>query len=546
MTDDSGQTRDSPSPWQGRLGARVPLLRLDGAAWDEVGLETWREALSSMIGSEVAHDLLGLWLAPPDRPAVLLGPPALAEDALELPRPLPRVTDEQLHTVERTVRSAGYGSVICVAIPHGGRDVGFMLVANLRHGEYGAPEAIFMREAAVELGPIMGRLARQWVETLGGGGKAQVAARDGAPGLSTRDINGLMDTLGAALRDALTPRQLVQLIGSAIEHVLPHDAIELLIPDEAAEQHYRLSGHVHGLLWSHPSLVVTQADFQPGRLFEKADHLLVTDVETDRRLPIGVFRRDVGEEPPRSIVGVRLQGSGGALIGYLLLGNSGRDFYWDADVDLLARAGAVVAPRVESVILGWELDVLQSHLGVLRSVPAHLGRIAEILATTAHLGAATRLVAQEAAAVLPFSQCEFALRLGGDEEVVVFEPGETRPLSQLPVMRYAGTELGRVLDGELSHAFAEARRPGTAPSSDQPASQPSAAVVVPLRVGGRVFGTMTLLATGPQSFTRADVSLAQQLADVLAPYLELMRQGRVPARASSQAWRRITQGNQPA
>jgi len=59
---------------------------------------------------------------------------------------------------------------------------------------------------------------------------------------------------------------------------------------------------------------------------------------------------------------------------------------------------------------------------------------------------------------------------------------------------------------------------------------------------------MTLLATGKQSFTRADVSLAQQLADVIAPHLELLRQGRAPARTSSQAWRRVTQpeGNRPA
>lgn len=546
MNDDPGSHGSNPGSWQSHFGARVPLLRLDGAGWDDTALETWREALSSMVGADVAHDLLALWLYPPDHPAVLLGPPALAADALELPRPTPRVDEGELHAVEQTVRHAGYGSAICVAVPHGDRDVGLLLVANLRHGEYGSPEAIYIEHAAGELGPILARLSRQWVETVGDG-PSEHRQRGEASGISTRELNGLMDTLGAAMRDAVTPRQLTQLIGSAIEHVLPYDAIELLIPDEAAEQHYRLSGHVHGLLWSHPSLVVTQSDFEPGRLFDATDYLLVTDIQADRRAPIGVFRQDPSEELHiRSVIGVRLTGLGGGILGYLLLGNSGPDFYWEEDVDLLGRIGAVVSPRVEGLILAWELDVLQSHLGVLRSAPAHLGRIAEILATTAHLSAATRLVAQEAAAVLPFTQCEFALRLGGDEEVVVFEPGETRPLSQLPVMRYTGTELGRVLDGELSHAFAEARRSPAVGGSA--ALQPTAAVVVPLRVGGRVFGTMTLLATGKQSFTRADVSLAQQLADVCAPHLELLRQGRVPARTSSQAWRRVTQpeGNRPA
>ena len=550
MKDDPASLRPDPTPWQTQIAARVPLLRLDGAAWDVVALETWREALSGMLGTEVAHDLLGLWLYPPHHPAVLLGPSELAQDELELPRPAPYLNEDQLRQVELVVRHAGYGSAICVSIPHGGRDVGVMLVANLQHGEYGSPEAIFMRQAAAELGPIMARIARQWVETA-------VEATEGVPrpprarGLGgdahAREIHGLLDTLGAAMRDATTPRQLTQLLGAALEHVLPHDAIELLVPDEAAEQHYRLSGHVHGHLWSHPAMVVSRAQFDPERLFDGSDELLVSDGVSDRRAPVWGFRHQLGEEAEiRSVIGVRLRGTGGSGIGHLMLGNVGPEFYWEEDADLLARVGAVVAPRLESVVLAWQLDVLQSHLGVLRSVPAHLGRIAEILATTAQLSVATRLVAQEAAAVLPFTQCEFAIRLGSEEEVVVFEPGETRPLSQLPAMRYTGTELGRVLDGELGNAFAEARRKGDDP--DHGATQPSAAVVVPLRVGGRVFGTVTLVATGGQSFTRADVSLAQQLADILAPHLELLRQGALPTRPSAQPWRRVTrpEQNRPA
>ena len=52
---------------------------------------------------------------------------------------------------------------------------------------------------------------------------------------------------------------------------------------------------------------------------------------------------------------------------------------------------------------------------------------------------------------------------------------------------------------------------------------PSAALVVPLRVAGRVVGTMTLVATGSDSFSPTDVVLAQQLADIAAPHLELAR-----------------------
>jgi hypothetical protein len=545
MKGDSPSFGSGSTPWQTQIAARVPLLRLDGAGWDVVALETWREALSSMLGTEVPHDLLGLWLYPPDDSAVLLGPAELAQDDLELPRPTPQLDDDQLRQVEQVVRHAGYGSAICVSIPHGGRAVGVMLVANLRHGEYGSPEAIFMRQAADELGPIMARIARQWVETKDESAGTSRPTRERSPGRAAhaREIHGLLDTLGAAMRDATTPRQLTQLLGAAVEHVLPHDAIELLIPDEAAEQHYRLSGHVHGHLWSHPAMVVSRAQFSPAQLFAKTDELLVSDAPSDRRAPVWGFPHQLGTDAEiRSVIGVRLRGTGGSSLGYLLLGNLGPEFYWEEDADLLARVGAAVAPRLESVVLAWELDVLQSHLGVLRSVPAHLGRIAEILATTAHLSVATRLVAQEAAAVLPFSQCEFAIRLGSEAEVVVFEPGETQPLAKLPVMRYTGTELGRVLDGELGNAFAEAhRKDGNAQGGT---AQPTAALVVPLRVGGRVFGTMTLVATGGQSFTRADVSLAQQLADLLAPHLELLRQGALPTRPSAQAWRRITRPEQ--
>ncbi|NNG15765.1 MAG: GAF domain-containing protein [Gemmatimonadales bacterium] len=545
MKGDSPPPGPGPTPWQTQIAARVPLLRLDGAGWDVVALETWREALSSMLGTEVPHDLLGLWLYPHHDSAVLLGPPELAQDDLQLPRPTPHLDDDQLRQVEHVVRHAGYGSAICVSIPHGGRAVGVMLVANLRHGEYGSPEAIFLRQAAGELGPIMARIARQWIETKDEATGVPRPLRDRGPGREAhaREIHGLLDTLGAAMRDATTPRQLTQLLGAAVEHVLPHDAIELLVPDEAAEQHYRLSGHVHGHLWSHPTMVVSRAEFSPGRLFEESDELLVSDAASDRRAPVWGFPHQLGADAEiRSVIGVRLRGTGGSRLGYLLLGNIGPEFYWEEDADLLARVGAAVAPRLESVVLAWELDVLQSHLGVLRSVPAHLGRIAEILATTAHVSVATRLVAQEAAAVLPFSQCEFAIRLGSEEEVVVFEPGETQPLSKLPVMRYTGTELGRVLDGELGNAFAEARhKDGDAPDGTV---QPTAALVVPVRVGGRVFGTMTLVATGGQSFTRADISLAQQLADVLAPHLELLRQGALPTRPSGQAWRRITRPEQ--
>ena len=223
------------------------------------------------------------------------------------------------------------------------------------------------------------------------------------------------------------------------------------------------------------------------------------------------------------------------MAGYLLLGGNGPDFFRPEDLDLLRQVAPLVAVRVDSFLLAWQVQVMRSHLSVLRNVPAHLGRIAEVLATTAHVGAATRLFAREASTVLPFDRMEFALRLGEADEVVIVAPGDARPLPDLPLMSVAGTELGRVLRGELPHAYASARRQLEA---EKAGGQPTAALVVPLRVGGRIFGCLTLLAAGADAFTRADIALAQQLADVLAPHLELLRRASLSTPPVAPGWRR--------
>ena len=76
-------------------------------------------------------------------------------------------------------------------------------------------------------------------------------------------------------------------------------------------------------------------------------------------------------------------------------------------------------------------------------------------------------------------------------------------------MATSGSELGRVLSGELPSAFESGGRERAASS-----------IVVPLRVAGRITGALVLRGEG---LNRADAALAQQLADVLAPHLELGR-----------------------
>ncbi len=523
------------------LDVRVPLLRLKGSTWDAVALETWLEALSGLLAPELPHDLMALWVYPPEGPAVLVGPSALAQDNLEVPMPAPHLGQDELYTMEQRIRTAGYASVVCMAVPHGDRDVGLLLLADLRQGSYGLPEAVLLRNVADSLGPTLARVARQGREPLApareDGSPPPPERRRSEPGRKLVELHELLAKLGLAESASRTPREFSEFVSQALQPMLPHDRIQILVPDASAQEHYRFDRHGPGTFWSDPALVVTKEQFAPAARFGDADEILVADTHAEHAAPSWCpDAPGQGRDPTiaRSVIGVRLL-SQTRVAGYLLLGGNGPGFFRPEDLELLRQVAPLVAVRVDSFLLAWQVQVMRSHLSVLRNVPAHLGRIAEVLATTAHVGAATRLFAREASTVLPFDRMEFALRLGEADEVVIVAPGDARPLPDLPLMSVAGTELGRVLRGELPHAYASARRQLEA---EKAGGQPTAALVVPLRVAGRIFGCLTLLAAGADAFTRADIALAQQLADVVAPHLELTRRGSLSSPPVSPSWRR--------
>lgn len=523
------------------LDVRVPLLRLKGSTWDAVALETWLEALSGLLAPELPHDLMALWVYPPEGPAVLVGPSALAQDNLEVPTPAPHLGQDELYTMEQRIRTAGYASVVCMAVPHGDRDVGLLLLADLRQGSYGLPEAVLLRNVADSLGPTLARVARQGREPLAppreDGSPPPPERRRSEPGRKLVELHELLAKLGLAESASRTPREFSEFVSQALQPMLPHDRIQVLVPDASAQEHYRFDRHGPGTFWSDPALVVTKDQFDPAARFGDADEILIGDTHAQHATPSWCpDAPGQGRDPTiaRAVIGVRLL-SQTRVAGYLLLGGNGPDFFRPEDLELLRQVAPLVAVRVDSFLLAWQVQVMRSHLSVLRNVPAHLGRIAEVLATTAHVGAATRLFAREASTVLPFDRMEFALRLGEADEVVIVAPGDARPLPDLPLMSVAGTELGRVMRGELPHAYASARRQLEA---EKAGGQPTAALVVPLRVGGRIFGCLTLLAAGADAFTRADIALAQQLADVLAPHLELLRRASLSTPPVAPGWRR--------
>jgi GAF domain-containing protein len=157
--------------------------------------------------------------------------------------------------------------------------------------------------------------------------------------------------------------------------------------------------------------------------------------------------------------------------------------------------------------------VLRSQFDLLRHVPMHLARVAELLAATPFLGEGCRLFVQQAAILLPTSQLEFAVRLNDENRVAVVKSGCPTPLADLPQEPIEGTGVAAVVRGEVPYLL----------TGHEGGGAPIAVLVVPLRSGGRIFGAVAMRATGAYPFSRTDMALAQQLADLAAPHLDLAR-----------------------
>jgi hypothetical protein len=147
-----------------------------------------------------------------------------------------------------------------------------------------------------------------------------------------------------------------------------------------------------------------------------------------------------------------------------------------------------------------------------------------MLATSTDLPDAMRRIRDIAAGFLPFDELRHAIRLRQGDRVVLLEPGERRALSDLPLVPVAGTTLGQVLAAELPYSFE--------------LMEGEARLVVPLRVGGRVQGALLLSARHPAMLGEAHLAPAQQLADVVAPHLELLRRSALLPPPYRPGWKR--------
>jgi hypothetical protein len=470
----------------------VPILRVDEGKVDPVALATWHEALSNTLAVEVPHDLMGLWLYPAQGGTVLLGPAALAEDDLVVPVPAPYLKPEQLSLLEEIVTDAGYSSASCLPVRFGKRDVALLLLADLQAGRFGRMERVVLQCVAQRIAPMLGRIARQWTPVEGAASRQQ------------ERIAALLQAVANANREGSSPQRFLSAIGKGLAPLLPHEHIELLVPSEAGDQYFRLGEHPGGPIWNDPSLVIESDHLDIGSIFGSGNQLLVADTYEDDRWPRGFL---TASEPAgadiRAIVGVRMSLKG-RTPAYLLVGSIGPDLYEVEDSELLVLLGGLILPQVAEFLRAPAAPPAEGNSDEKDGCAELLLRLAGSLATTSDVASATRLIAHEGAKILPFDRLEFVLQLADGTRVALLRPGERRAI----LASVADTPLARILAGESSKAVLEGHG--------------ESQLVVPLRGGGRVHGAMVFSASTGE-LKRVHLNVAQQLADIGAAHVELLR-----------------------
>ena len=479
----------------------IPLIRADESARDPLVLATWHAALSNALGVELPHTLLALWLYPAGGTVELLAPAELAQDNLAAPIPNPNLTASQLATVAGVVRRA-YPSVLCLPIRFGRRDVGLLLMADLTPDQYGAAEQSIATRVAAALAPTFARLARR---VPGGAERAFVAGVTSAWG------------------DARSPRDFFRLVSEAIDEELPHDILEVFVPAPGPGDQYRLAGHAGPPPWADPTLVVPRDRIDLAGLFAGESVVRLADASSHAAWPGAVFAADI---PPgqaiRSVLATRIM-AGGHLAAHLVVGSTVADLYHADDGELIEELGRLLAPQVEAFILASQMHVLRKQLGTLRNGPAHRARVADMLATTPKLADATQRLADEIRAMVPCDRLAIAVRMTEGGQVVLIRPGESRHLADLPLVSVAGSPLEQVLRHELADAVTETPK--------------HTELIVPLRATGRTVGALVITARGIGAIGRDDVAQLQQLADIVAPHVELARRIALMPALTAPGWK---------
>lgn len=452
---------------------------------------TWYEALSSVMSAEIPHDLLAIWCYPAAGGAALVGPAALAEDDLRVPLPTPRVGAPQMALLEEVVRDAGYGSVSCFACRCERDDVGLMLVASFAPEMHDSETKQRLAAVARRIAPTLARLS-------------DPDRPDTDPQLETR----VLEALAATTRHAHTPRAFARGASASLDKLIPHQRLEILVPGASPEQVYRLSAHEDGALWSDSALIVPKDLLHPAGAFADRDLVLLPDALVEQGWTGWAESERTGML--RSTLGVRLVVAD-KLVGYLLLGADDVGVYDHHDADLLVRLSPWIASRVDSMVQANHVRIIRAQLGSANAIPNQLRRMTTILATVPDFSNALREYMAEATALLPFHRVRLALRTEQPERVIMLVPGEHRHPGEIPSIPASHQMITRVIAGEVAH--------GVMGGGNE------IELVFPVRAGGVIGGALILTTGAPDAFTRLHLAMAQQVADGIAPWVELLRRG---------------------
>ncbi|HUG27084.1 MAG TPA: hypothetical protein VMK53_02215 [Gemmatimonadales bacterium] len=497
MTDPNRPAAQGISP--GRGTAVLPMLPPATGPLDPVAIATWHLALSDAVRQDLPHELLALWLFPAAGGVVLLGPAALAEDDLTLDRPEPFLTQEQLLTLEERVRRAGYASVIAAPVRDHDRDLGLMLLAALSAGQYGPIQAM-------RLFDLLRHLAHPFRELA----DRAPAEPNGLTLAESPDGEALMARVAAIAAEARSGSELVTRMSAVVHAAMPHDELVVLVPTATGEGWEWLGCEGTKRRWRSARTGTSDLPAGLGVLRERlaqASVLAIRDLAAERDGLAWPGQPDRPDHPRiRAMLAATLLASGDTA-GYLMLGSVARDLYRPADEARMRAIADLIGPAVAALTWRQEALALRRMVRALEGPGGALAKVVRRLATVAHFGEATREVDTVLRALTDASASRFVLRLG-DTEAVAVVPGELRPLLDLPLLVIEGSSFAPVLRGEAPMVLL---REG-----------PVEELVLPLRLAGRPFGVMIL--SGPAGGRLASVTLgAQQVADAIAPHLELLR-----------------------
>lgn len=474
----------------------VPVLDLSTGPPDPVAIATWHMALSNLVGAEVPHQLLGLWVFPARGGVVLLGPEGLSQDHVAIPEPDPYLSQDQLFDLEETLRQAKYASAAAIPVRTDDRDVGVLAIGTFEPGAYGPEAARLLNRLAAKLAPSLA--------TLGG-----LLAASGAGGEGPVAGDELAASLAAVVTEAPTGPELVRRLSGLLHAHLPHDRLEIVVYGHGHRTALPLSGQFGRRRWGSASSTWSDIAKLLTEFMAGGPTAAIANLGAEApglSLPGGTG----GPARTGSLLGARLR-LGEDTIGLIVLGHAVQGLYRDADEVLLADVARSVAPRVAVFRLEAELQGLRGQLEVLQSPTLPVLRAAEALAGTAHLGEALHRFAGEVRELIPHERIRFYLRIS-EADAVELTAETIRPLADLPLLPLETLGAKPVLDGE---------RPWTLGYRHD-----REAIVVALTVAGRVIGAMAVEGDHFDQ-PRDAAAVAHQFAAVVAPHLELLRRASV-------------------